>query len=139
MLLKTVSNPYANGLPTRSVFYRPNETQTYAIDAEQLHRNPRLLNAFGPGRSVLIRALDVLAYMIGIAGASASFLMPAIWWVCLPSLVASAAMLLANRKAAGTMARRAAAESNEHFLYLHSQKALWLVTEPAQPVILEAA
>ena len=130
MLLKTISNPYEGGHPTRSVLYRPNETQTYAIDAEQLHRNPRLLNAFGRGRSVMIRALDVLAYAIGAASLAGSAFL--VWWLFLPGFVASAGMLLANRKAAGTMARKAASESNEHFLYLHSQKALWLVPEPSR-------
>lgn len=137
MLLKSIANPYENGHLTRSVLYRPNSTQTYAIDAEQLHRNPRLLNAFGRGRSLMIRALDVLAYMIGAASLVGSALV--VWWLFLPGVVACATMLLANRKTAGTMARKAASLSNEHFFYLHDQKALWLVPEPSKPVKLDAA
>lgn len=134
MLLKPIANPYENGHLTRSVLYRPNETQTYAIDAEQLHRNPRLLNAFGRGRALLIRALDVTAYLLGLGGVAASFFFA--WWLFVPSLLASTAMLLANRKAAGTMARKAIAESNAHFFYLHSQRALWLVPQPGKKVVM---
>ena len=137
MFLRTVLNPYRNGHPTRSVIYRPNETQTYAIDAEQLHKNPSLLNAFGTGRALMIRALDGLAYLVAIAGIIASFFIAT--WFFLPAIVASAALLMTNRKMAGDMARKAAAQSNEHFLYLHSQQALWLVTEPAKAVVLEIA
>ncbi len=134
MLLKTVANPYANGLPTRSVMYKPNPTQTFAIDAEQLHKNPRLLNAFGRGRGIFIRSLDVIAYLIGFAGLIASFLI--MWWLFLPGFTASAAMLMANRKVAGTMARTAAARSNAHFLYLHEQRALWLVPQPSTKMLM---
>lgn len=137
MFLKTVLNPYQNGSPTRSVLFRPNETQTYAINAEQLHKNPNLLNAFGKGHSLLIRLLDTLAYLIAIAGIAGSYFLAV--WFFLPCFAASTAMLMTNRKTAGIIARKAAANSNEHFLYLHSQKALWLVTEPAKEVLLEAA
>lgn len=137
MLLKTVFNPYRGGHPTRSVLYRPNETQTYAIDAEQLHKNPSLLNAFGWGRSLVIRGLDIAAYLTIAAGIAASFVLAP--WAFLPAIVAAAVMLTITRRTAGIMARKAAAESNEHFLYLHSQKALWLVPEPAKDVVLDAA
>ena len=137
MFLKTVLNPYQGGHPTRSVLYRPNETQTYAIDAEHLHKNPRMLNAFGRGRALMIRVVDVMAYLITIASIAGSFFFAP--WLFLAGFVATAAILMVNRKLAGTMARKAAAQSNEHFLYLHSQQALWLVTEPAKKVVLEAA
>lgn len=137
MFLKTVLNPYQNGHPTRSVFYRPTPSQTYAIDAEQLHKNPGLLNAIAPHRSVLIRSLDIAAWVIALAGVVASYVF--VWWLCVPALAAAVAMYLANKKLAGTIARKAAASSNEHFLYLHSQKALWLVTEQSATHIREAA
>ena len=137
MFLKTVLNPYQNDTPTRSVMFRPNETQTYAIDAEHLHKNPKMLNAFGKGRALFIRMLDLIAYLISVAGIAGSFFLAP--WLFLPAFVASAAMLMTNRKTAGVMARKAAAKSNEHFLYLHSQQAIWLVTEPAKKVVLEIA
>lgn len=137
MFLKTVLNPYRNGSPTRTVLFHPNETQTYAIDAEQLHKNPKMLNAFGKGRSLFIRCLDITAYLVAIGGIIGSFFLAS--WLFLPALAASAAMIMTNRKMAGSIARKAAAQSNEHFLYLHSQQALWLVTEPAKAVILKAA
>jgi len=137
MFLKTVLNPYQDGHPTRSVMYRPNATQTYAIDAEQLHKKPYLLNEFGKGRSLMIRMLDICAYGLAAGGIAASFYL--VWWMFLPALIASTAMVLANRKTAGMIARKAAANSTEHFLYLHDNKAIWLVTEPAKEVVLEAA
>lgn len=137
MFLKTVLNPYEDGLPTRSVIFRPNETQTYAINAEQLHKNPHMLNTFGRGHAVMIRLLDIMVYVIAAAGIAGSVLFA--YWLFLPAFFAAAAMWLTNRKTAGAIARKAAADSNEHFLYLHSQKALWLVTEPAKEVVLEAA
>lgn len=137
MFLKTVLNPYQNDTPTRSVMFRPNETQTYAIDAEHLHKNPKMLNAFGKGRALFIRMLDLIAYLIAVAGIAGSFFLAP--WLFLPAFIASAAMLMTNRKTAGVMARKAAAQSNEHFLYLHSQQAIWLVTEPAKKVVLEIA
>lgn len=136
MFLKTVVNPYENGLPARTLIYRPNETQTYAINAEQLHKNPQLLNTFGKGNAVAIRLLDIFAYAIALAGIAGSVFFAV--WLFLPAFLASTAMWMTNRKTAGAIARKAAAESNEHFLYLHSEKALWLVTEPAEEVVLEA-
>lgn len=135
MFLKIVLNPYQNGHPTRSVLYRPNHMQTFAIDAEYLHRHPHLLNALGKGQGLIIRLLDFIAYVIALGGLIGSLVLVA--WFFLPCLVATAAMLLTNRKTAGMIARKAAATSNENFLYLHTQKALWLVTEPAKKVVLE--
>ena len=53
----------------------------------------------------------------------------AAWWLFLPCFFANLAMLTANRKTAGRMARKAARQSNEHFLYLHRHKAIWLVPD----------
>lgn len=128
MFLKSVPNPYENGIPTRSVLYQPNETQTFAIDAEQLHKNPYLLKTFGWWRPFVIRALDTLAYgliLVGIFGA-----LKLAWWFFLPCMVANVTMLMANRKAAGEMAKSAASGSTSNFFYLHDQKAIWLVPEP---------
>lgn len=127
MFLKTIPNPYANGQRTLALLYKPREGQTFAIDAAELHRNPRLLNAFGTWRGPLIRALDVLAFgclALGILGA-----VKVAWWLFLPCFAANLAMLVANRKTAGRMARNAARASNENFLYLHRHKTIWLVPD----------
>lgn len=131
MFLKTVRNPYLDDQPTRSVFYRPDQSQTWAINAEKLHKTPSLLNAVAPGRGAVIRALDALAWIIAIVGVAASVKL--LWWAFIPALVASVGMHLTNRKTAGTIARKAMANSNEHFLYLHSQKLIWLVTGHSMP------
>lgn len=127
MFLQLIPNPYEGGMPKRAVLYHPNHTQTYAIDAEALHRNPTLLQTFGWWKPHLIRVLDGLAYsfiLLGVLGA-----MKFAWWLFLPCTVATAAMLLVNRKAAGEIAKSAAEESSENLFYLHDQQAIWLVPE----------
>ena len=127
MFLKPVPNPYENGLPTRAVLYRPNASQTYAIDAEALHKDPRLLAAFGWWKPLAIRALDAAAWLLILGGIIAAFWISL--WLFVPCVIANVAMLLANRKAAGEMARSAASLSNAHFFYLHSNQKLWLIPD----------
>ncbi|MEM9667933.1 MAG: hypothetical protein AAF950_03335 [Pseudomonadota bacterium] len=128
MFLKLVPNPYEDGLPKRAVLYHPNETQTFAIDAEALHRDPHLLETFGWWKPFLIRILDTFAYAIILVGvfSAAKFA----WWLFIPCTAATSAMLLLNRKTAGEMAKSAAEESSENLFYLHENKAIWLVPEP---------
>ncbi|MEL6323239.1 MAG: hypothetical protein AAGJ29_04945 [Pseudomonadota bacterium] len=135
MFLKPVPSPYEDGLPKRAVFYRPNESQTFAIDAEALHKDPALLKVFGWWKPLAIRALDALAWTLVIAGVVGTIWFA--WWMFLPCVIANVAMLLANRKAAGEIARSAAELSNQHFLYLHEQRALWLVPDRAPDRTLE--
>ena len=123
--LPTVSNPYENGQRTSALYYRPQDGQTFVINAAQLHRNPRLLNAFGTWRGPLIRALDVLAFAFLALGIVVA--VKAAWWLFVPCFVANIAMLMVNRKTAGRMARKAARQSNKNFLYLHQHEAIWLM------------
>ncbi|MEO0881654.1 MAG: hypothetical protein AAFY34_02875 [Pseudomonadota bacterium] len=128
MFLKLIANPYENGMPKRAVLYHPNHTQTFAIDAEALHRDPTLLQVFGWWKPILIRVLDAVAYsliLVGVLGA-----LKFAWWLFLPCTAATAAMLLVNRKAAGELAKAAAEESSENLFYLHDNRAIWLVPEP---------
>ena len=126
MFLKMTKNPYQDGQPTRTVFYRPNISQIWAINAERLHKHPGLLNTIRPGSSLLLRSLDIMAGLIVLAGGVVSY--THVWWMFIPALIAAIGMRLANRKMAGTIARKAIARSNDNFLYLHSQQAIWLVT-----------
>jgi len=128
MFLKLVPNPYEDGMPKRAVLYHPNHTQTFAIDAEALHRDPTLLQSFGWWKPIFIRVLDTLAYgliLLGVLGA-----MKFAWWLFIPCTAATSAMLLVNRKTAGELARAAAEESSDNLFYLHENKAIWLVPEP---------
>jgi len=125
MFLRTIPNPYDNGQNTLALLYRPSEGQTFAINAAQLHKHPSLLNAFGAWRGPLIRALDVLAFAFLAVGIVVA--VKAAWWLFVPCFFANLAMLMVNRKTAGRMARKAAQQSNENFLYLHQHKAIWLV------------
>ncbi|MEO9969748.1 MAG: hypothetical protein ABJG15_07975 [Hyphomonadaceae bacterium] len=127
MFLKTVANPYADGQQTSALLYKPREGQTFAINAEKLHANPGLLNAFGTWRGPLIRALDALAF--GCLALGIFVAVKVAWWLFLPCFAANIAMLVINRKTAGRMARKAARASNENFLYLHQHKAIWLVPD----------
>lgn len=127
MFLRAVANPYENGQRTLALLYKPAKGQTFAIDAAQLHRNPNLLNAFGAWRGPMIRTLDVLAF--GFLALGILIAVKAVWWLFVPCFIANLAMLMVNRKTAGRMARKAARQSNDNFLYLHQHEAIWLVPE----------
>jgi len=129
MFLRTIANPFENGQRTLALLYRPTQGQTFAINAAALHRNPKLLNAFGAWRGPLIRALDVLAF--GFLALGIVVALKAAWWLFVPCFIANLAMLMVNRKTAGRMARKAVRESNDNFLYLHQHEAIWLVPEKA--------
>ncbi len=127
MFLRTIANPFANGRGTPAVLYRPAKGQTFAIDAAELHRNPKLLNAFGTWRGPLIRSLDGLAFCFLALGIFVAVKFA--WWLFIPCFVANLAMLMVNRNTAGRMARDAVQRSNQNFLYLHQHEAIWLVPE----------
>lgn len=125
MFLRTVPNPHDEGRPTRVVRYEQEEEQVFAIDAEQLHRNPQLLNTFGRLNEFTLRFLDTLAYAILLVSVIASFAIA--WWIFMPGAAACVFMIAINRKFAGEVAMRAARKSSEAFLYLHTIGVLWLV------------
>ncbi|WP_084396346.1 hypothetical protein [Henriciella aquimarina] len=125
MFLRTVPNPHDEGRQARVVRFRQDEDRTFAIDADQLHRNPRLLNMFGKLNEFRVRMLDFVAYTVLIASVIASFVVA--WWLFVPGLAACALMIAANRKFAAEVAMRAARRSTESFLYLHTIGVLWLV------------
>ena len=125
MFLRTAPNPHDDGREARVVRFRHDEERVFAIDADELHRNPRLLNTFGRVNEFSIRVLDFVAYGILLGSVIASFAMA--WWLFMPGLLACALMIAANRKFAGEVAVRAARRSTEAFLYLHTVGVLWLV------------
>ncbi len=125
MFLKTIPNPHAAGRPTLSLLFEATPGQTYAIDADRLYREPRLLDAVSRWSALKIRALDLIAYIVLMLGVVGSFFV--IWWLWLPALALCAAMLSVNRKSAGDIAKNAALSSNEAFFHLHTIGALWLI------------
>ncbi|MEM5515631.1 hypothetical protein WNY37_01640 [Henriciella sp. AS95] len=125
MFLRTVPNPYDEGRPTRVVRFEQPDDQVYAIDAEQLHKNPKLLNQFSRLNEFKLRSLDFLAYAILVLFIIASLAVA--WWLFIPGLTACALMVAINRKFAGETAARAARRSTQDFLYLHTIGVLWIV------------
>ena len=103
MFLKCAPNPHRAGRMTRALFIEQVPGQRFAIDAEELHKRPELLNAF------------VLA----------SFAV--VWWAFMPGLAICVLMLATNRKSAGEIARKAATRSVDDFRALHEMGCLWLV------------
>ncbi|KCZ90077.1 hypothetical protein [Hyphomonas johnsonii] len=125
MFLKCEPNPHRAGQMTRAVFMENVPGQRFAIDAEELHKRPELLNAFGRNMYVRFRVLDALAYFICLLGFLATLAF--VWWAFIPGLAICALMLAVNRKSAGEIARRAASRSVDNFRALHEMGCLWLV------------
>ncbi len=125
MFLRTAPNPHDEGRPARVVRFKQDEERVFAIDADELHRNPRLLNSFSRLNEFRIRALDFVAYTILVLFVIASFAIA--WWLIIPGLAACVFMIAINRKLAGEVAMRAARKSTEAFLYLHTIGVLWLI------------
>lgn len=127
MFLRTAPNPHEKGRPARVVRFRHDDDRVFAIDADQLHRNPRLLNMFGRLNEFKVRVLDTIAYAILLVAVIASFAYA--WWLFIPGFIACALMIAVNRKLAGEVAMRAARRSSEAFLYLHTVGVLWLIQQ----------
>ncbi|MEE2878987.1 MAG: hypothetical protein VX593_08285 [Pseudomonadota bacterium] len=125
MFLRTAPNPHDDGRLARIVRFRQDEDRVFAIDADELHRNPRLLNSFSNHHEFTVRALDALAYAILIVAVIAALAID--WWIVIPGLAACVFMIAVNRKRTGEVAMRAARKSSEAFLYLHTIGVLWLV------------
>ena len=125
MFLKILANPHSGGRLTRTVLYEPHPGQVFAIDAERLHKEPALLSQFSRRASLGVRALDLTAYLVLVVSVIASFFIA--FWLFIPGVAACTFMLAANRKTAGEIALRRAADSFNAFRELHEQGLLWLV------------
>lgn len=125
MFLKCYPNPHQSGRMTRAVMLRTQGERHYAIDAETLHKQPELLNAFGRHSYLRMKLLDGLAYMACLIGVLAS--LSVVWWMFVPGLAVCVMMLATNRKTAGEIARRATYRSVDAFRSLHEMGVLWLV------------
>ena len=81
MFLRTAPNPHDQGRPARVVRFQQEEDRVFAIDADELHRNPKLLNTFSRHHEFTARALDAVAYAILIASVIAAFAIASVWVV----------------------------------------------------------
>lgn len=125
VFLRPEPNPHQSGRMTRAVLLKASADQTYAIDAEWLHKQPQLLNQFGEHMDIRFRLLDTMAYLLCLLGVIGSFSVA--WWLFLPGIAACVMMLAVNRKSAGEIARKQALRSVDAFRHLHEIGALWLV------------
>ncbi len=125
MFLKREPNPHDGGRLTRAVFMESPPGTRFAIDAETLHRQPHLLDAFGGHHRLWLRGLDIFVCLAGFAGVVTALFVG--WWMAIWCLGVCTAMLAVNCKLAGTIARRAARRSADHFRQLHEIGCLWLV------------
>ena len=124
-MFRVIPNPHRNGKMTRTMLFEAGPGQMFAIDAEQLHASPKLLNAVKTRASWIIRGLDFTAYTILALSLVMSVLVA--WWLWMPGCTICAAILYIVQRSAGSVARRAAMKSNDAFFYLHSVGALWVV------------
>ncbi len=112
---------------TRAMVFPVGAGARFAIDAETLHRQPKLLNRLEYGLEARIRWLDRLAYGLFCAAVLAAI--PFGWWLACMGLLVTALLLRANRKVAARIAREAARRSADDFRKLHEMGCLWLVKD----------
>ena len=124
-MLRAIPNPHKNGKITRSMLFEASPGQTFAVDAEHLRMKPQLLENVKTRSSWVIRGFDLTAYLI--FGFSIILSALYVWWLWMPGSVICAAMRYLVQRSAGSFAKRAAQNSNDAFLYLHSIGALWVV------------
>lgn len=124
-MLQAIPNPHRDGKMTRTVLFETGPGQTFAVDAEQLHTMPRLLEGVRTNASWIIRGLDCTAYIILASSIAMSFFVA--WWLWIPGSFIYSAIRYVVQRSAGSFAKKAALKSNDAFLYLHSIGALWVV------------
>lgn len=110
---------------TRAMIWESAPGQRFAIDAEILHKQPHLLNAFATHMDIRLRLIDGLAYLCVLLGFIAALKLE--YWMFVAGLVACVLLLTFNRWSAGGLARRMAKASPIHFRTLHEMGCLWLV------------
>lgn len=125
MLFQTIPNPHKDGKLTRSMLFEAGPGQMFAVDTEQLHMKPKLLNGLRARSSWIILGLDFIAYFIFAASLVMSFTVS--WWLWAPGIIISALILRIVQRSAGSLAKISALNSKKALLYLHSVGALWVV------------
>ncbi|MCZ4297057.1 hypothetical protein [Henriciella marina] len=126
MFLAVAPNPHKNGAPTRIAKLAKRGGPVWAIDAEALHRNPELLAPFGRNAPTWIKLADAMSVVFVMLAVMGSFMIG--WWMFLPGMALSLALGAVARWLAAHVARKAAKQSYEALLRLHSMQLMWLIS-----------
>jgi len=104
--------------------------QTWAVDADYLHKRLDMLRQLGAHYANRIWLLDLASDIMLVAGVLTTFFVA--WWTCIPMVGLACLQRISNRRMAGELAGKAAQESTDAFLYLYNSGVLWL-EQPTNP------
>lgn len=105
--------------------------QTWALDADYLHKRLDVLKTLGAHYANRIWLLDLVSDVMLVAGVLSTFFVA--WWTCIPIVGLACLQRISNRRMAGELAGRAAQESTDAFLYLYNSGVLWLERPTSPP------
>ena len=104
--------------------------QTWALDADYLHRRLDVMKSLGNHYANRIFLLDLVSDLMLLGGILTTFFVA--WWTFIPMVGLACMQKISNRRMAGELAGRAAQESTDAFLYLYNSGVLWL-ERPTSP------
>jgi hypothetical protein len=105
--------------------------QTWALDADYLHKRLDVLHKLGAHYARRIWLLDMISDAMLLGGILSAFFVA--WWTCLPLIGLACLQKVSNRRMAGELAGKAAQESTDAFLYLYNSGVLWLERPTSPP------
>lgn len=105
--------------------------QTWAVDADYLHKRLDVLRQLGTHYANRIWLLDLVSDIMLVAGVLSAFFVA--WWTIIPLVGLACLQRISNRRMAGELAGRAAQESTDAFLYLYNSGVLWLERPTSLP------
>lgn len=105
--------------------------QTWAVDADYLHKRLDVLRQLGGHYANRIWVLDLASDVMLVGGILSAFFVA--WWTCVPMIGMACLQRIANRRMAGELAGKAAQESTDAFLYLYNSGVLWLERPTSPP------
>lgn len=105
--------------------------QTWAVDADYLHKRLDVLRQLGGHYANRIWVLDLASDVMLVGGILSTFFVA--WWTCVPMIGMACLQRIANRRMAGELAGKAAQESTDAFLYLYNSGVLWLERPTSPP------
>jgi len=129
--MSALAKPDPSQEPSRStVRIAATPDQTWALDADYLHKRLDVLQQLGSHYANRIWLLDMVSDILLLAGVLSAFFVA--WWTCIPLVGFACLQRISNRRMAGELAGRAAQESTDAFLYLYNSGVLWL-ERPTNP------
>ena len=105
--------------------------QTWALDADYLHKRLDVLKTWGAHYANRIWLLDLISDLLLVAGVICAFFVA--WWTFIPITGLACLQRIANRRMAGELAAKAAQESTDAFLFLYNSGVLWLERPTSPP------